>query len=150
MCVILVDMMVGLVFFFFFKQKTAYEMRISDWSSDVCSSDLLDDESGAGAARCAIGLFSCASLGAKAAPQAPVTQDDPDESAYFPEAQECDAVGTRGDGTLDARIRTRRSAQDRSADGGHRPVDPAAAAIPPPLPARAGDDLRPAQVGRAH
>src|SRR3546814_3335490 len=31
------------LFFFFFKQKTAYEMRISDWSSDVCSSDLLDD-----------------------------------------------------------------------------------------------------------
>src|SRR3546814_6544465 len=28
-------------FFCFFKQKTAYEMRISDWSSDVCSSDLL-------------------------------------------------------------------------------------------------------------
>src|SRR3546814_2147524 len=30
------------VYFFFFKQKTAYEMRISDWSSDVCSSDLAD------------------------------------------------------------------------------------------------------------
>src|SRR3546814_4866002 len=30
----------GLLGFFFFKQKTAYEMRISDWSSDVCSSDL--------------------------------------------------------------------------------------------------------------
>src|SRR3546814_7002260 len=29
--------------FFFFKQKTAYEMRISDWSSDVCSSDLGHD-----------------------------------------------------------------------------------------------------------
>src|SRR3546814_8235641 len=29
------------LFVFFFKQKTAYEMRISDWSSDVCSSDLL-------------------------------------------------------------------------------------------------------------
>src|SRR3546814_9660002 len=29
---------------FFFKQKTAYEMRISDWSSDVCSSDLLADD----------------------------------------------------------------------------------------------------------
>src|SRR3546814_1941918 len=28
---------------FYFKQKTAYEMRISDWSSDVCSSDLLGD-----------------------------------------------------------------------------------------------------------
>src|SRR3546814_17249312 len=31
---------------FFFKQKTAYEMRISDWSSDVCSSDLEEIESG--------------------------------------------------------------------------------------------------------
>src|SRR3546814_1310481 len=31
-------------FVFFFKQKTAYEMRISDWSSDVCSSDLRRDE----------------------------------------------------------------------------------------------------------
>src|SRR3546814_3496508 len=32
--------------FFFFKQKTAYEMRISDWSSDVCSSDLRHDVGG--------------------------------------------------------------------------------------------------------
>src|SRR3546814_16941940 len=32
-----------MIFFFFCKQKTAYEMRISDWSSDVCSSDLLED-----------------------------------------------------------------------------------------------------------
>src|SRR3546814_3104894 len=32
--------------FFFFKQKTAYEMRISDWSSDVCSSDLLVEGKG--------------------------------------------------------------------------------------------------------
>src|SRR3546814_6277896 len=31
------------VLFFLFKQKTAYEMRISDWSSDVCSSDLCGD-----------------------------------------------------------------------------------------------------------
>src|SRR3546814_7418798 len=37
---------VVVILFFFFKQKTAYEMRISDWSSDVCSSDLrgIDDE----------------------------------------------------------------------------------------------------------
>src|SRR3546814_8593092 len=34
---------------FFFKQKTAYEMRISDWSSDVCSSDLLGALEGSGA-----------------------------------------------------------------------------------------------------
>src|SRR3546814_8402569 len=33
-------MFVYVLFFFFFKQKTAYEMRISDWRSDVCSSDL--------------------------------------------------------------------------------------------------------------
>src|SRR3546814_19284589 len=38
---------VRMSFFFFFKQKTAYEMRISDWSSDVCSSDL----NGGGVAR---------------------------------------------------------------------------------------------------
>src|SRR3546814_7602987 len=35
-CYVLLDLI-----FFFFKQKTAYEMRISDWSSDVCSSDLV-------------------------------------------------------------------------------------------------------------
>src|SRR3546814_4891285 len=35
--------------FFFFKQKTAYEMRISDWSSDVCSSDLPVDAAERGA-----------------------------------------------------------------------------------------------------
>src|SRR3546814_3200016 len=32
--------LVGFILFFVFKQKTAYDMRISDWSSDVCSSDL--------------------------------------------------------------------------------------------------------------
>src|SRR3546814_10017554 len=37
-----------LLFFFFFKQKTAYEMRISDWSSDVCSSDLKRSDAFAG------------------------------------------------------------------------------------------------------
>src|SRR3546814_8557303 len=36
-------MLLLLLFFFFFKHKTAYEMRISDWSSDVCSSDLMAD-----------------------------------------------------------------------------------------------------------
>src|SRR3546814_4612999 len=36
----MVRLVLVLFFVFFFKQKTAYEMRISDWSSDVCSSDL--------------------------------------------------------------------------------------------------------------
>src|SRR3546814_6151433 len=35
------DYWMGVVVVFFFKQKTAYEVRISDWSSDVCSSDLI-------------------------------------------------------------------------------------------------------------
>src|SRR3546814_4273279 len=39
-------MVVRFVFVFFFKQKTAYEMRISDWSSDVCSSDLWQRRAG--------------------------------------------------------------------------------------------------------
>src|SRR3546814_1067887 len=41
-CIVLVVIvpLMSSVCFFFFKQKTAYEMRISDWSSDVCSSDL--------------------------------------------------------------------------------------------------------------
>src|SRR3546814_6113072 len=38
-------MMCLFLVFFFFKQKTAYEMRISDWSSDVCSSDLPENRS---------------------------------------------------------------------------------------------------------
>src|SRR3546814_1493844 len=38
-CMLLLYILVSFCFFFF-KQKTAYEMRISDWSSDVCSSDL--------------------------------------------------------------------------------------------------------------
>src|SRR3546814_12924368 len=41
MCLVGVVYIGGRVLFFFFKQKTAYEMRISDWSSDVCSSDLM-------------------------------------------------------------------------------------------------------------
>src|SRR3546814_5086713 len=40
LCVFIVWMFLFCFFFFFFKPKTAYELRISDWSSDVCSSDL--------------------------------------------------------------------------------------------------------------
>src|SRR3546814_7990718 len=39
--VILIYICICFMLFFFFKQKTAYELRISDWSSDVCSSDLI-------------------------------------------------------------------------------------------------------------
>src|SRR3546814_1108867 len=53
----------GVVCFFFFKQKTAYEMRISDWSSDVCSSDLRDvlcgDRDRAGADSALLSVAPC-------------------------------------------------------------------------------------------
>src|SRR3546814_8643823 len=45
--IIIVCWYVNCLFVFFFKQKTAYEMRISDWSSDVCSSDLIAAIAGA-------------------------------------------------------------------------------------------------------
>src|SRR3546814_977086 len=41
LCILYLSCRLFLILFFFFKQKTAYEMRISDWSSDVCSSDLI-------------------------------------------------------------------------------------------------------------
>src|SRR3546814_3102123 len=47
--------------FFFFKQKTAYELRISDWSSDVCSSDLSSRPNG----RAGRALFSGGSIGVR-------------------------------------------------------------------------------------
>src|SRR3546814_5435762 len=51
------DSLLCLLFVFFFKQKTAYEMRISDWSSDVCSSDLENPLNG-GQVRAEIGTHS--------------------------------------------------------------------------------------------
>src|SRR3546814_9035534 len=55
-------MVVFSCFFFFFKQKTAYEMRISDWSSDVCSSDL-DLRESVAKVRQALGLPEAAADG---------------------------------------------------------------------------------------
>ena len=62
-----------MVFFFFFKQKTAYEIRNCDWSSDVCSSDLGLQSVGvaecgahnvgfAECGRCRVGIVECVSL----------------------------------------------------------------------------------------
>src|SRR3546814_5218001 len=48
--------------FFFFKQKTAYELRISDWSSDVCSSDLYPVASATGEYAIGSPLFQKAEL----------------------------------------------------------------------------------------
>src|SRR3546814_17336662 len=61
--------------FFFFKQKTAYEMRISDWSSDVCSSDL---------------------LGAVADDAAVLLVDAGEEAGHVDEGDELDVEGVAG------------------------------------------------------
>src|SRR3546814_6039086 len=58
-CIIFMFLITCCCFFVFFKQKTAYEMRISDWSSDVCSSDLPAPDGLAATASCD-GLFSTA------------------------------------------------------------------------------------------
>src|SRR3546814_15923819 len=71
---------------FFFKQKTAYEMRISDWSSDVCSSDLRDFLQGAAITAAAFGL---APELAQAAALERAAQDQP---GYYPPA----LTGMRG------------------------------------------------------
>src|SRR3546814_16780451 len=50
------------VFFFFFKQKTAYELRISDWSSDVCSAGLASDQVGKLAGQAIAGMDGVADV----------------------------------------------------------------------------------------
>src|SRR3546814_2641717 len=64
-CFIRCRFVVSFLFFFFFKQKTAYEMRISDWSSDVCSSDLV------------IGIDVDVAMGEVAGPYARLALADP-------------------------------------------------------------------------
>src|SRR3546814_5144268 len=54
---------------FFFKQKTAYEMRISDWSSDVCSSDLLAHVQTAAAAKGDHAVVIASAVGGEAGEQ---------------------------------------------------------------------------------
>src|SRR3546814_4420013 len=67
--------MILLVVFFFFKQKTAYEMRISDWSSDVCSSDLMP-------------LFRPGSAGEIFVPQEEEFADDPEDEEIVAQIRE--------------------------------------------------------------
>src|SRR5213596_1921065 len=73
-----------MLFFFFFKQKTAYEIRPCDWSSDVCSSDLrLRRRAGAAARRAAAEALGAARRGGDA-PLLPLRR--PDWPAAVPRA----------------------------------------------------------------
>src|SRR3546814_4210585 len=93
-------------FFFFFKQKTAYEMRISDWSSDVCSSDLRwPGRSGSIEGRqvsCGGDSLLCFLLKASTAPQArrreglkPNGRDSKDGTGHSPKSPAARSGDTR-------------------------------------------------------
>src|SRR3546814_17546803 len=79
------------VYFFVFKQKTAYEMRISDWSSDVCSSDLavavLAPEGHARLHRRGVGLHPCVHPDADALVVDPQAHVDPWQLRQDPDAR---------------------------------------------------------------
>src|SRR3546814_1397947 len=117
-----------LFLFFFFKQKTAYEMRISDWSSDVCSSDLRGRELLARQVhRVAVGahhvvLDADAAVGAEGVDARPV---DGVGVAVLLELleQHVDHVDARLDGHHHARLQHARQAQERMSLGR---LDPAA------------------------
>src|SRR3546814_14075042 len=84
---------VDAILVFFFKQKTAYEMRISDWSSDVCSSDLLANTARMRARAAQLGLSlrphmktaksATVAILAHAGTKGPVTVSTLAEAAYF-------------------------------------------------------------------
>src|SRR3546814_9672230 len=77
--------------FFFFKQKTAYEMRISDWSSDVCSSDLAAEaRRGVGDLRRVRGVEAAAEIDRRLKDNTPLS---PDESDRFARRSEERRVG---------------------------------------------------------
>src|SRR3546814_21087994 len=94
--------MINVVNVFFFKQKTAYEMRISDWSSDVCSSDL--EQGGPGRRRGAAG--ACGDGDPRAS-----------ELVRFPGRRHSDREGL-GAGGAGGDQRRDRDAVDPEADGG--------------------------------
>src|SRR3546814_5508456 len=69
------------LFFFFFKQKTAYEVRISDWSSDVCSSDLGSCHGGSAGRE---GLWGVARQFSAGADSDPTASDRPLQALALP------------------------------------------------------------------
>src|SRR3546814_3972704 len=89
MCLFLLCLLMFL--FFFFKQKTAYEMRISDWSSDVCSSDLTDRADSASIRlanrpACRESATQFPQPGPAASPVVPLTRRRPADSCAAPAA----------------------------------------------------------------
>src|SRR3546814_6802022 len=91
--------------FVFFKQKTAYEMRISDWSSDVCSSDLLVEfEKISGIGRVPDNEIATSDFG---------VSDDRG-------LQRCPVIGVTADGRCEACGRERRRSGCRRLGGGRR------------------------------
>src|SRR3546814_13521333 len=116
--------------FFFFKQKTAYEMRISDWSSDVCSSDL-----GAAPRDCPIALVWLRLRLASRPDREDRTDDRDDDRLDDRDAAEQHQHLHRARSIGQARVEHRR--QQRKIDRGgdeHRPEGPPCQLLPEPPP----------------
>src|SRR3546814_9028254 len=127
-----------IVVFFFFKQKTAYEMRISDWSSDVCSSDLAPHPADSGRPR------PCASAWASALDFGPGLRPWTSAGALFsglrqPPSTDAIMVGTLGGAVL-------------LADGPDQSVDlaPDAGVGDPVEGLNELQGIIPTEIGRAH
>src|SRR3546814_5894344 len=124
--------------FFFFKQKTAYERRISDWSSDVCSSDLI--------ARAGGGIVATMRAVRAADEEALIAESLPRLDALIAEGVTTIEIKSGYGLSLDAEFKMLRAAK---ALGGRRPVRIAttflgAHAVPPDTGAEAYE------IGRAH
>src|SRR3546814_12826289 len=88
--------------FFFFKQKTAYEMRISDWSSDVCSSDL-DATGGGSGGGVAVSLESVMVAPCSRGEGGPAAPTQPEDTSVPPVQGHRDAGAGRSGGECAAR-----------------------------------------------
>src|SRR3546814_8520430 len=97
-------------YFFFFKQKTAYEMRISDWSSDVCSSDLLGNRHHGDPARQGLWLHRLRDR----------RQPRKSEGLQGPRRRSCDQLQGRGFRLCGKRKNQRQRGRRYSRHGGRR------------------------------
>src|SRR3546814_910057 len=111
--------------FFFFKQKTAYEMRISDWSSEVCSSDLPGDIVGNIERPRRIDRIDLTGIEAhNLVLEIGVEQGDAEAELAFAVVAQADFL-SRADFGLEIRIAAQRATHQRAAAGGHAIVSDA-------------------------
>src|SRR3546814_12131947 len=133
-----------LVFFVFFKQKTAYEMRISDWSSDVCSSDL-----GVAVTRSQPVFRSVVIVCAAALALAACSDDGTEDTTETTPRAGSESTDIVLEPIADAVIVPAYGALDRRLSDVHAAVGPLCGAPAPPAPHAARSDGRAGATPRA-